>query len=94
MADFYSRGTIGVNNQIFPSPMGSLFAPNAGLGPILRGGGDSQALPTIPTQGGAGISTATGYRQPGSGVTTKQWFLLGGMFIVGALVLRYVHWRG
>lgn len=93
-ADFYSRGSAGVNNQLFVLPWGDLYRPNSGLGPTLRGLGGDQALPTIPTQNGSGISVATGTRQSAANITPQQWMILGGMFIVGALILRYVHWRG
>lgn len=86
-------GTGLINNQIVPIYMGQGFTPGNAVGPTYQGNGASPA--TIPTGvGGGGV--ANGAMQASSmpfSVTKSPVPLLLGMFVVGYLLLRYVHFR-
>lgn len=90
----FTSGTDGVNSQQVTGPIVSYYAPSAGLGPILRGTGPDAALPTIPLARGGSVNTATGYQDNSVPLSPMAWLVLAGMFIVGLLGMRYVHWRG
>lgn len=91
--DFATYGTLEVNNQIIPVFMGTGFTPGNAVGPTYQGNGASPA--TIPTGvGGGGVAADSmqASSQPFS-LTRSPVPLLLGMFVVGYLLLRYVHFR-
>lgn len=79
-----------INGQLVPQTRSSLFFPMA-IGPIIQG------VPASPPQssggGGSGMSNAAvaAGANPWSPVQSPVPWLIG-MFIVGYLLLRHVHW--
>lgn len=82
----YSFGSAGINDQMVPVAESYFFQPPPGQGPVFHGPGQ-MPLPTIP---GVTAGSASGGSYP---VTPLTIALLGASFIVGILILRYIHWR-
>lgn len=98
MAQVPSYGSVVVNGQLIPVFTSRAFTPPPAVGPILNGAGQAP-LATLPSgingqmgiSGNGGASVSSVMSAPGGSL--RLGLLLAGMFVLGILGLRYVHWR-
>jgi hypothetical protein len=90
------NGSMTVNGQIIPSPMGPQFFPELASAPFYRGNG--QPPPTVPLNF---VSSATMSDQAANmaasdpfNFTQSPVIIAVAALVLGILGLRYIHWRG
>ena len=94
------NGSLVVNGQIVPVPMGSQFFPSMASAPFFKGSG--QPPPTVPVSfngnqmgsSGGGIDAVANRAASNPWSFTQSPVIIAlAALVIGLLGLRYIHWR-